>query len=313
MELSEKLFFSIPDTAFITDAYGFILDYNRPEPFEKVKKGVKLTKLIPDCFEGETGLFRAEKGVFRRQTSPIIRGGTAAGYTVLLSDITAEAELSEERRARAEELRKLAESLRESNRELESYALRVKELTDYAEQRRIAQVMHDDAGHAITELNAISQMCLALRESDPERCRELIREGIGICERAKKSREEREYGSLAELLEAFRHLVRLPCDIELDGEEPVFLRDKYSVIDGILREAYHNVLDHSLADRMTVSARLSPEKAELIITDNGSFHGKFEKGFGLSAMEERVAASGGSVSFLAETGRGFEIRVLWRN
>lgn len=309
---ADFLFRSIPDAVFITDSYGYILDHNRREPFDLVKKGAKLRSVIPDCFEGETGVFRFAGRAFRRQTSPILRENTVAGYTVMLADVTAEARITGERREKSRELTQLVESLQKSNAELESYAVRVKELTDYAEQLRIAQVIHDDAGHAITELYTISQMCLKLMDTDPERYRELIREGLEICRKAKNAGEAHEYGSLRELLSDFARMSRIPVEVRIDGEEPPFLKDKYPLIERILKEAYHNTLDHSLADRIEIDAQLSEDGAALAISDSGSFHGEFEKGFGLSTMEDNVALSGGSVTFTAQEGRGFGIKVKWR-
>ena len=84
------------------------------------------------------------------------------------------------------------------------------------------------------------------------------------------------------------------------------------MIERILKEAYHNTLDHSFADTMQVSVDLTESSAKISISDNGKFHGEFEKGFGLSVIEESVIASGGEITFVAESGRGFGIITEWR-
>ena len=89
MEQINKLFQKMQDTVFITDAYGYLLDFNRAEHFKAVKKGVKLKKIIPECFEGNTGVIRADGRVFSRVTSPIMQGDETCGYTILLTDVTA--------------------------------------------------------------------------------------------------------------------------------------------------------------------------------------------------------------------------------
>jgi len=309
--IMKLLFGSIPDTVLISDSYGYLLDYNRTEPFEKIKKGVKLKNLIPGCFDSDIGVFRTGGSVYRRQTSPIAAEDGIAGYTVMLSDITAQTVLIEKRREKDGELKNLVAALRRSNQELEDLCLQVKELTDYAEQLRIARVIHDDAGHAITELHTISQMCLELRTSDPARYRELIREGIEICHRVLREEEAQEYESLKDLCERFVSVVQIPCNIRLSGEEPSFLREQYPLIAKILKEAYHNTLDHSYADEMTIETQFSENEVILRITDNGSFHGEFEKGFGLGIMEDSIVSSGGEVQFIAEEGKGFTILVKW--
>ncbi len=312
MQDERLLFQSIPDTVFIVDAYGYVLDHNRAEPFEAVRKGEKLTKYIPDCLDGESGSVSVCGKTYRRQTSPIREGEAAAGYTVLLADVTEEARLMEAQRRKGAELQALAEELDASNRELERYAFQVKELTDYAEQLRIAQVIHDDAGHTLTELHTIARMCLALEEGDPRR-QKLLEEGADICRRALGAGEERSFASLRELLGQFAHVSRLPVDIRFEGEEPAGLSERYPLIARICREAYHNTLDHSFADRMAVDVRFETLETVFRIADNGHFHGSFEKGFGLASLEESVLRSGGTCAFTAEEGEGFAITVKWRN
>ena len=63
---------------------------------------------------------------------------------------------------------------------------------------------------------------------------------------------------------------------------------------------------------MTIEMHMSPEVLRLHITDNGCFRGTLEKGFGLTTMEENVRASGGTLAFEAEAGRGFGVAVEWR-
>ena len=86
----------------------------------------------------------------------------------------------------------------------------------------------------------------------------------------------------------------------------------YPVIEEVCKEAYHNTLSHSMADRMMFEVSMDPGSLTIRISDNGSFHGTFEKGFGLSTMEENVRKSGGSISFDVQEGKGFGISAEWR-
>lgn len=312
MKSTKQMFLSIPDTVFVTDAYGYIIDFNRTKPFDNVKKGRKITSLIQDCLITDDGEVRINGCVFKRKTMPIRYKSNVSGYTVMLTDVTEEINVTEERRKVSEELENLAEALKRSNSELENLVMQAKQLTDYAEQLRIAQTIHDDAGHAITDLHTICQMCLKLRDSDPNRYKKLISEGLEICRRSIAADGNRECGSLKSLLEAFAHICRLKTDISVIGVEPSFLKEKYDLIERILKEAYHNTLDHSFADTMQVSVDLTESSAKISISDNGKFHGEFEKGFGLSVIEESVIASGGEITFVAESGRGFGIITEWR-
>jgi len=313
MENVRKLFDAIPDTVIITDTYGYVLDFNRSFPLDGLKKGRKLTLFIPDCFGGGEGEFLSGDRVFRRYTAKINNGRNDTGYTVRLSDATEEARLTSQRRKRSAELAELAAELSESNAKLSEFVMRVKELSDYSEQLRLAKVIHDDYGHAITELHTICLMCMNLKDTDPERCARLLEEAKSICRRAEKERDKRKFDSLSGMLSDFAQKSAFPVETEIVGEEPPFIKDKYETIASVCGEAYHNTLSHSMADKFIIKALMDENTVKLILTDNGKFHGAFEKGFGLKTMEENVRASGGTVRFETENGKGFCTAVEWRN
>lgn len=312
MDVFEQAFRLLPDTVIITDVYWYILDFNHVAPFDGIKRGRSLTRVMPDCRALPSDRLRRGGRVYQRSVTPVYAQNLHVGYTVYLADITDREDLIEQQRRKSEELEALTQRLAKANAELEEYVRQAEALSDYEEQRRIARAIHDDAGHAITALNTISQMCLQLGRSDAERYEELIDEGIGLCENALKAREKRRYASLRELLEAFRDESPFPIELVIEGDEPAFAAPLYEVIDRVCREAYHNTLSHSLADRMTIEMHMSPEVLRLHITDNGCFRGTLEKGFGLTTMEENVHASGGTLAFEAEAGRGFGVAVEWR-
>ena len=314
MDVFDQAFRLLPDTVIITDVYWYILDFNHTAPFDDIRKGWSLTRIMPDCKELPYDRLRCGDKVFRRSVTPVFAQDLHVGYTVYLADITERENLIEQQRRRSAELEALTKRLAKANAELEEYVRQAEALSDYEEQRRIARAIHDDAGHTITALNTLSQMCLQIGQSDVESYEELIDEGIGLCENALKAREKRRYASLRELLETFRDENPFPIELHIDGDEPAFATPLYDVIDRACREAYHNTLSHSLADKLTVEVNMAPEVVRLHITDNGNFRGgrAFEKGFGLTTMEENVRASGGTLAFEAEEGRGFGIAAEWR-
>ena len=149
-------------------------------------------------------------------------------------------------------------------------------------------------------------MCLQLKDSDFMQYSRLLDEGIAICERAAKEQGMRKYSSLRELLETFRGENPFPVELSIQGDEPEFAKSLYEVVQKVIKEAYHNTLSHSLADNLTIEARMDEFALTLRVFDNGTFHGAFERGFGLKSMEENVIASGGM--FLRSSRRG---RRLW--
>lgn len=311
MELLEQAYRLLPDVVIITDLYWYILDYNRDFPGKKLRKGISLFRIIPDCKDPLEGRFHSDGRIFRRTTTPVYENEIRVGYVVYLVDITKKEMLMQQSLRKSAELEQLTKEQARANAELEEYLHQAEALVGYEEQLRIARNIHDEAGHAITELNTISQMCLQLRETDSGRYRELIRQGIDLCEKSAKEAEPIPYSSLQEMLESFQTGCAIPVELLFDGEEPSFTGKLYNVIRKTCEEAYHNTLSHSLADRILVKAHMTPEKLVLQIKDNGKFRGTLEKGFGLTTMEENIKASGGTVRFCAEENQGFEITAEW--
>ncbi|MBR3508121.1 MAG: hypothetical protein IKO03_05025 [Lachnospiraceae bacterium] len=312
MKNLDILFRQMSDTAVITDAYGYVLDFNRNDKVTGLKKGLRLTKLIPDMFTQKEGNIEIGDYVYSRIVSPVSSGNHTIGYTVIFMDVTEEVILERQNKDRGRELRALTQAKSDANQKLAEYALEVKNLSDYAEQLRIARSIHDDSGHAVTEIHTICQMCLQLMDKDIQAYRELIEEGIDICRRALAGGELENYSSLRELAETFFRRGSIEHHVSSEGEEPAFMKEKYETVSRILKEAYHNTMEHSLGDAMEVKLEGNIGSYTVMIRDNGSFRGPLEKGFGLMAMEEYVRASGGEIRFLTEEGKGFGIVVTWR-
>jgi signal transduction histidine kinase len=307
-----NLFKHMPDTVAITDAYGYVLDLNRNDTVKGLNKGLRLTKLVPDMFSEKVNNIRIDDAVYKCVTSPVKSQDHILGYTVIFTDITEEVRLERQNEERRKELEALTEAKKEANRKLSDYVIEVKNLSDYAEQLRIARSIHDDSGHAVTEIHTICRMCLELLDKDILAYRELINEGIKICKKAMSGSGDDDYSSLKDLLDVFVKRSSFPVNVKLCGTEPSFMKKRYEIVSRILKEAYHNTLEHSLADSMDIEAEGDNRSFLLTVRDNGSFRGPFEKGFGLMAMEDYVRASGGEIRFLTEEGKGFGVEVRWR-
>ena len=209
MEWFERAFRLLPDTVIITDLYWYILDYNHAEAIKELRKGVNLTRIIRDCKDTAKGKFRYNEIIFQRTTTPVYDKDIHVGYVVYLANITERETLIQQRLQKNAELEALIREQARANAELEDYLHQAEALVGYEEQLRIARSIHDDAGHAITELNTISQMCLQLRETDPEHYRQLISQGIELCKRSMKEEKSDQFTSLREMLEQFREKSRL--------------------------------------------------------------------------------------------------------
>ena len=312
MNRFEQAFRLLPDLVVITDAYWYIIDYNHEPPFAGFRKGKLLSRYMPDCTELPHDKYSFAGKVYQRSVSAVYEDQICVGYVAYLADITEKEQLVEMRRRKTAQMDEMIRKQKQANAELEDYARQVRELNDYEEQLRIARAIHDDAGHAVTQLNMISRMCLLLRGRDQKEYDRLLGEGIAICRNSARDMGQDGSRSLKEMLEDFRASSPFPIELVITGEEPDFAAELRKVIMGVCREAYHNTIAHSMADKLMVRVCMTAEELTVQIEDNGSFHGVLEKGFGLTVMEENVRASGGTLVLTAQEGRGFGVLAKWR-
>lgn len=312
MNSIKNIYELLPNAVYITDAYGYVLEINSGNPFEQIKAGSRLSKVIPGFPEDRQGEIKHFERVYQWTSSEVLRADTVVGYTVMLMDITVEDNLSKRSALKSREIKELIEKQKEANAQLELLALEVKQLSDYSEQLRIARSIHDNSGHALTALHTICGMCNTFKDTDSEKYLSLIDEGLMLCRQERRDKTVKSFDSVLSILEYFKSTSPFPINCNITGEEPDFIKDKYELIYKIIRESYHNTLSHSLAESINILVNMSNDVILLSVQDDGQFHGSFEKGFGLSIMEENVEASGGKVEFIHEPGQGFGVNVIWR-
>ena len=147
MDVYEQAFRLLPDTVIITDVYWYILDFNHAAPFDTIKKGWSLTRVMPDCKTLPNDRLRCGDKIYQRSINPVYAQNLHVGYTVYLSDITDRESLIEQQRRKSEELEALTQRLAKANAELEAYVRQAEALSDYEEQRRIARAIHVASKH----------------------------------------------------------------------------------------------------------------------------------------------------------------------
>ena len=307
MENIDLLFSNIPHTVYITDEYGYILDYNNKHPFIKIRKGKNLSNYIKDALEINESKFKYQDKVFKKITTPIYDNTDIVNYVIMLMDITSLEDITNKKLSTQKDLDEAFITLKKSNDDYYKLITQIREITSYGDQIRLSRIIHDNYGHTITEINAISNMLLLCK--DDNKFNELTDLGINIIDKA-INKEQKNYNSIKELFDSLYKIDEFPVYLNINGVEPIWLKDKYEVISKIFKETYHNTLDHSFGNEMYINFFLNDEVV-LEIYDNGIFHGTFEKGFGLKTMEDYVAKSNGNIEFIAQDGKNFKIIVKW--
>jgi signal transduction histidine kinase len=109
---------------------------------------------------------------------------------------------------------------------------------------------------------------------------------------------------------------RNDLDVRLSlGDEPDLTARTKEALVLISREALHNVVRHSGADRVDIVLEADAKSLVLVITDNGrGFDSAAQRPghFGLQSMRERAAAVGGVLALTSVEGVGTQVRVRVR-
>jgi signal transduction histidine kinase len=194
------------------------------------------------------------------------------------------------------------------------------------ERLRIAQELHDVLAHNISLINVQAGVALHLLDERPEQARPALR--------AIRDASKDALGELRSVLDILRvgEAPRAPTagladlDALVERTRGTGLTVEVSGADGldglpagvdlaafrIVQEALTNVVRHSGATRANVRLSRSPGSLVVEVDDNG--HGPAGTGVdnggrGLSGMQERARALGGSLEAGPRPGRGFRVHV----
>lgn len=224
--------------------------------------------------------------------------GTVLAYTLIVSDITHYYELLDRKNDLAAAEQKLA---------LER------------ERNRIAQEVHDTAGHTLTMITSLARLSKMTvdkleRSSATEELARFADETeslsrSGITQLRCSINNLRDDSFLTSVTQAVRTLTDSVRDMEVDlciqgadGERYDFcIRAVYDTC----RELITNCVRYAHADRMDIIIKLREDMLELYVFDNGIGCSQIKANNGLRGISERIEGLGGTTSFNSSEGNGF--------
>ncbi len=204
----------------------------------------------------------------------------------------------------------LEKQLAQANKQIE-------ELVKREERVRIARDLHDTLGHTLSLLTLKSQLVQRLIPADPDRAKTEAKE-MEVTSRAalKQVRElvsDMRAATIAEELIQIQQILRAAgITYQYDGKAdfsriPPFTQN---IIGMCIREAATNVVKHSRAAHCSISAKLSTEKINITVSDDGMGVPNDQLfGNGLNGMKERLALVDGFLSLSSHNGAVLEITV----
>ena len=188
-----------------------------------------------------------------------------------------------------------------------------RQLSIEQERNRIAQEIHDSAGHTFTLISSIAKVLLAGDISGQED-EKLIREIDGLSRSGvtqlrcsiNNLRDDEFMTSVEKAVRSVASSLRgMECELCFQGEEEhrfdFCIREVYDNC----RELITNAMRYSEAKRIDLIVKFLADRLEIYIFDNGKGCGDIRENNGLRGIRERTEALGGSVRFTSVPGDGF--------
>lgn len=202
------------------------------------------------------------------------------------------------------------------NRELE---ITNEKLILSRERNRIAQEVHDTAGHTLTMIQSYMKLARIANEQAQteqvseylEQARELTGKGIKeLRESINRLRQEESYELVTQgVMQLANQVKEMTVEVTVKGEDS----EKYSHLSRIVydcvRESITNSLKYASAKKMEIVLRFDDNGVEVVIADDGKGCLEITDNNGLRGIRERVEGNGGSVRFISGEGEGFLTRI----
>ncbi len=190
--------------------------------------------------------------------------------------------------------------LRAKNDQLLATQHLLAEVSKQSERTRIARDMHDLLGHHLTGLTIKLQVASRLTEgeakSQVDECHSIaklllsdVREAVDTL----RSSDSIDFEKAVRLL--INNVPQLSVHLNLPERISIEKIDLAQTILRCIQEAITNTLRHSGANQLWISLENDEHEIKVTIFDDGKVGKHWQKGNGLTGMEERVIELGGSI------------------
>lgn len=193
-----------------------------------------------------------------------------------------------------------------------------------SERNRIAQDLHDDLGGTLTSIRLYSELIVDVLKTDPAQAEQLLAhvmdntnevvENMGDIIWAINLSKAKNI-TFGERIKDYIFKLNVKNDINFQIQVPEWFDDgltqpihrKNFIL--IVKEAVNNIYKYSKADACVIKIEENGENIDLKIQDNGvGFDpSSIMTGNGLTSMEHRIDAVGGSLKIRSELGKGTQL------
>lgn len=187
------------------------------------------------------------------------------------------------------------------------------------ERNRIAQQVHDTAGHTLTMIQSYMKLAdVSLQKKEEQAALEYIKgarelTGQGIRELRESINQLRQEAGYELVTQAVMQLAgqvkEIGIEVTVKGEDG----EKYSHLSKVVydtaRESITNTLKYANASKMDIILRFHEQDIELVIGDDGEGCESIVDNNGLRGIRERIQKVNGTVRFTSAKNEGFLTRV----
>ena len=187
------------------------------------------------------------------------------------------------------------------------------------ERNRIAQQVHDTAGHTLTMIQSYMKLAQVSNDKGDSKetgtylseARTLTSHGIKeLREAINEMRQGEDYELVTQgIMQLAGQVKEIPCEVTVKGDDG----EKYSHLSKMLydctRESITNTLKYADASRMDIVLKFGSDCLDLMISDDGKGCDEIKDNNGLAGIRQRVEKAGGTVRFISAKGEGFLTRI----
>lgn len=202
-----------------------------------------------------------------------------------------------------------ADELWLAHRELQAHAALQGELLLAEERTRAAQELHDGLGHQLTLIRMSLDFAERMRERDPERAWNEVREASRLAATALQDMRawvramappdiDGGIGAMLTSVAASFTSTGLDVSVSCTGDERELGEGEKLFVRRVVQESLTNVIKHSDATHVRIDAAFVADELRLAVVDDGRAvdDETVVEGFGLRSLRERAEALGGRCS-----------------
>ena len=187
------------------------------------------------------------------------------------------------------------------------------------ERNRIAQQVHDTAGHTFTVIQSYMKLAeVSIEKDKTQNAYNYVKEARKITSKGLQELREDinqlKQGESNELVsQGIQYLSNqvkeIPIIVTILGRDSEKYSYLYKNVYATVRETITNTLRYAKASKMDIILRFQEDALEIIMGDDGVGCDCIVDNNGLRGIRERVEQVGGNVKFISSIGEGFLTRI----